>query len=275
MSTRQRQFLRAVLPDTLFERPILIFTQSVASILMLWWLLAAGLDLTDTISSPLLVAVSTYELAISAEWVPHLVATLRRTLLGFVVTVVGGGVLGIVMGASDFWEAAFQDYVIVGLALPSLFAVVFSAMWFAPTGLSGDATATVASAMIAFPFVTQNVYEAVENIDTDLVEMAEAFDVSRRRVLRRIVLQSIMPAFFAGARYAFSICWKITTLAELIVANVGIGYMIGHQMELRSITGVLTWTLLFTAVILVIEYGLLQQIENRVFEWRQQVQIGW
>lgn len=275
MSTRDRRALTSVLPDVLVEHPLAIFVQSVGSILLLWWLVAAGLGLTDTISSPGLVTLAAFELAVSLEWIPHLVATLRRTLLGFVVTVVVGGILGIVMGVSDFWEAALQDYVIVGLALPSLFAVVFAAMWFAPTGLSGDAAATVASAMIAFPFVTQNVYEAVENIDADLIEMAEAFDVSRGRVLRRIVLQSIMPAFFAGARYAFSICWKITTLAELIVANVGIGYMIGHQMELRSITGVITWTLLFTMVILVIEYGVLQQIENRVFEWRQQVQIGW
>jgi hypothetical protein len=35
------------------------------------------------------------------------------------------------------------------------------------------------------------------------------------------------------------------------------------------------WTLLFTLVIIIFEYGILQQIEKRVFAWRPQPTISW
>lgn len=271
MSTGARRAWLAAIPEPLLEDQRLIFLESVVTLALIWWLVAAGLDLVDTISSPVLVGEAAYELAVSLRWVEHLVATLRRTLYGFVVTVVVGAVLGLLMGFSDFWEKALQDYVIVGLALPSLFAAVFAAMWF---GVS-DVTPTVAGALIAFPFMAQNIYESVENLDAGLVEMSHSFGVTGNRLVRRVVVPSIMPAFFAGARYAFSICWKITTLAELVAAENGVGFMIERQLQLRSITGVITWTLLFTLVILVIEYGILQRIERRVFEWREESEIAW
>ncbi|MFB6142761.1 MAG: ABC transporter permease [Halorientalis sp.] len=271
MSTQNRSNWVNRVPDVLLQDQRLVFLESVVSIALVWWLVAVGLGVTDLISSPVIVAGSFYDLAVSMEWVPHLIATLRRTVYGFVATMLLGSVLGIAMGISSFWEKALQDYIIVGLALPSLFAAVFAAMWF---GLN-DVTPMVASAVIAFPFLTQNVYEAVKNIDHRLLEMSSAFDVSRSRVIRRVVVQSVMPSFFAGSRYAFSICWKITTLAELVAASNGVGYMIEAQMQRRSITGVITWTVLFMLVILFLEYGVLQRIERHVFEWRAESEIAW
>ncbi|RQG87868.1 ABC transporter permease subunit [Natrarchaeobius halalkaliphilus] len=242
-----------------------IFVQSILSFLVIWHVLANTFGMADTISSPSLVASSLYELLLTDDWYYHVYVTLRRSLYGFVFTIVVGTALGVAMGISPFFEKAFRDYVIVGLALPTLFAAVFSAMWF---GLS-DVTPMVAGALIAFPFITQNVYEGVKDVDQELVRMAHSFSVSRRRVLSRIVLRSIMPEWFSGARYSFAICWKVTTLTELIIAQNGIGYMIARQMSVLSLTGVITWTVLFMVIILVLEYGVFQQTEKIVFAWRE------
>lgn len=271
MSTKSSRKWLSVIPDPIIEDQRLVFIESGLSIAVVWWIVSAGLGVTDLISSPTLVAISFIDLMVSLEWIPHLIATFRRTVYGFIATMIVGSALGIVMGMSTFWEKAFQDYIIIGLALPSLFAAVFSAMWF---GVS-DVTPMVASAVIAFPFLTQNVYESVKDIDPQLLEMSSSFGVSQSRVVRRVVVQSIMPSFFAGSRYAFSICWKITTLAELVAAGNGIGFMIEAQMQQRSITGVITWTVLFMLVILFLEYGVLQRIERHVFEWRAESEIAW
>lgn len=271
MSIKTRPSLEGILPDTLVDNSRVVFIESIVAAALVWLIIAEGFGLTETISSPLLVGIDFYELIVSMEWTVHLVATLRRTVLGFLVTMVVGTILGLVMGLSNFWEKALQDYIIVGLAFPSLFAVVFAAMWF---GIN-DITPVVAGAVTAFPFLTQSVYEAAKDIEADIINMARSFNVSRNRVIWRVMFKSILPSWFAGSRYAFSICWKITTLAELIAAPSGIGFMIERQLELRSMTGILTWTLLFTCVILVFEYGLLQQIEKRVFDWRQNSEITW
>jgi ABC-type nitrate/sulfonate/bicarbonate transport system permease component len=88
------------------------------------------------------------------------------------------------------------------------------------------------------------------------------------------VFASILPEWFGGVRYSFAISWKITTLAELVAAQEGIGYIIGIQMRTLSMVGILSWTILFTIVMLGVEYGVFQQIEKRVFSWRQGEMIG-
>lgn len=259
------------LQDILAHDDRVIFTESVVLFIVLWGVVSHVFGLTDLISSPLLLAESTYDLLASQVWVEHVIATLRRTLLGFGVTMVVGTALGLLMGWSDFWGDALKDYVIIGLALPSLFAVVFAAMWF---GIS-DVTPMVAAAVISFPFVTQGIYQGVKDLDRDLIEMSSAFNVSRQRVVRRVVVESIMPEWFAGARYAFAISWKITTLAEFLVGTRGIGFVIRSELEQLSITGVLTWTFLFVLIIVIAEYGIFQQVEKRVFDWRQSDEIVW
>ena len=271
MSTiRRRRWIDAV-PDPLITNKTLVFVESLVAIVVVWSIVANGFGLTDKISSPSLVAVSFVELLRTGPWVEHLSATIRRVIYGFVLTLVVGTILGVATGMSDFWEKALQDYVTIGLALPSLFAAIFTAMWF---GVS-DVTPMVAGALIAFPFLAQEVYEGVKNIDNDLLQMSSAFGVSRHRAIWRVIIQSVLPQWFGGARYSFAICWKITTLAELVAASSGVGFMIEFELNRLSLTGVLTWTILFTTLMLILEYGFLRQIEKRVFAWRQEASIGW
>lgn len=270
MSTEKRSAFGGVIPEALFTNRKVIFLESILLLIVTWSIIANAFDLVDTISSPTLVATEMVELVVSGDAIPHVYDTMRRVIYGFVLTTIVGTVLGVAMGMSDFWRVALQDYITVGLALPSIFAAVFTAMWF---GIS-DVTPMVAAALIAFPFLTQNVYEGVKNIDYRLLEMSSSFGVSRNRVIWRVIIQSILPEWFAGARYSFAIAWKITTLAELVAAGSGIGFMIELQMQRLSLTGVIAWTGLFTVIILIVEYGILQQIEKRVFDWREGSEIG-
>lgn len=269
-TTTRRGQITTALPEFLYKDNRVIFIESIVVFSILWSIVAHGLGMTETIASPSIIAASTYHLLMSGDWVVHFVATFRRVIYGFILTTLVGTFLGILMGMSDFWEYALQDYITIGLAMPSLFAAIFAAMWF---GIS-DITPMVAGAVIAFPFLTQNVYEGVHNLDNRLLMMSSSFDVSRRRVIRRVVFQGVLPEWFAGARYSFAICWKITTLAELVAASNGIGYMIELNLNALSLVGVLTWTVLFTFTILILEYGILQQIEKRLFDWRQDSEMS-
>lgn len=270
MSTATRNPLELI-PDPLLRNRQIVFAEAILTIIVLWTLLSWGFDLADTISSPVLVGASLGSLLTSGEWVPHVSASLRRILYGFVLSVLLGTGLGVLMGLSEFWERVFQDYITVGLAFPSVFIAFFAAMAFGV----GDMTATVTAALAPFPFVAQNVYQGVENIDYRLTEMTKSFDVSRGRTLWRVVFRSVLPEWFAGVRYGFAGAWKLVTLAEAIAAEQGVGFMIQFEMSRLSLTDVLAWTVLFAVVIMVIEYGVFQQIEKRVFDWREDTAVAW
>ncbi|WP_255152273.1 ABC transporter permease [Halorarius halobius] len=267
----QSQSRMAGISNSLVTNSKLVFLESIGLVIALWWATANVLGLQETISSPELVAMFIIGLFESGIWWEHLFDTFRRVIYGFSLTMLLGTVIGVMMGMSKFWEKVLQDYVTVGLALPSLFAAVFAAMWF---GVS-DITPMVAAAAISFPFVAQEVYEAVKDIDNDLLQMSSSFNISQKRSIRRVIVQSVLPQWFGGARYGFASSWKIVTLAELVAAQTGIGFMIQFEMKRLSITGVLGWTILFTIVMLVLEYGLLRQIEQRMFDWRDSETIGW
>ena len=260
-----------LIPKQFLTNKRIIFIESIAALFIGWALLAHGFNITDEVSSPILVAANAVELFRSGVWFEHMFVTLKRVMYGFVVTMFVGTILGVITGLNRFWEKAFQDWITLGLAFPSLFAAVFTAMWF---GLS-PLTPTVAGAIVAFPFLTLEVFEGVRDVDKDLLEMAQSYNVSRLRAIWRIVIQSVLPKWFGGARYSFAVCWKITTLAELVAAESGIGFMIEFEMRELSITGVLTWTILFAILMFILEYGVLLQIEKRVFDWRQEASIGW
>jgi ABC-type nitrate/sulfonate/bicarbonate transport system permease component len=267
MSQQRSENLLDTLTRIRFSDSRVIFIESVIVIILTWTLAAHVFGVVDVISKPSLIGVSMYEIVNSPVFAQHMVPTLRRTALGLFVTILIGTTLGIGMGMRDWIKKAFQDYVTIGLAMPGLFIAIFAAMWF---GIS-DLTPMVAAGVIAFPFLTQNVFEGVRNIDNEILQMATSYNVSRRRVIRRIVVPGIMSEWFAGMRYSLAIVWKTVTLAELVAADTGIGFIIRDHLERLDFTGAMAWTILFVFVVLFIEYGILQQLEKRIFSWRQDV----
>jgi len=269
MSAKKRLYNYSQRIEALLREPKLVFIQSLIIFTVLWWILSAVFGFEQSISSPELVAFELREIISGGGWVEHLTASLLRVGYALVFTVVIGTAIGILVGVSEFWEAALQDYITIGLAFPSIFAVVFAAMLLGIT----DLTPTVASAVIAFPFLAQNVYEGIKNIDPKLIEMSSSFGVSRYYTIRQVVINSILPQFFSGVRYSFALCWKIVVLSEFVTTTNGLGWVIRSELNAVSLTGVIAWTLLITGVILIVEYGIFQQFEKRMFSWRQSSQL--
>ncbi|WP_318567140.1 ABC transporter permease [Salinigranum marinum] len=272
MSTQTPNRVVNVVPDVLLEHRGVVFLESIFVLVLVWQLLYAALPtFAEAFVSPGEVVAATYELLVSMVWVEHWIASLTHVAYGFGIALVAGTVLGIVVGWWDFWEKAFQDYLTIGIAIPSLFVAIFSAMWF---GL-GSTTPAAAAAIVATPYLAMNVYGGINNIDNDLLAMSSAFGVSRLRVIRRVIVQSVLPDWFAGIRYALALSWKIASLAEYIAAEEGIGFMIRFEMRVLDLAGVMSWVVFFTIFLLFLEYGVLAQIEKRVFAWRQDNSIGW
>jgi ABC-type nitrate/sulfonate/bicarbonate transport system permease component len=260
------------IPDVLIENKKVAFVESLIFVLIFWQVVyMAWAGFADAFTSPTHLAVETATLIESMRWTTHLAATLYHVFGGFTATVILGTVFGVALGWFDFWERAFQDYLTFFLVMPSLFAAIFSAMWF---GI-GDTAPMVASVVIAFPFLAQNVYEGTKNIDNELINMGRAFDISRRRMIKRVVVQSVLPSWFAGIRYALALSWKISNLTEFIASGKGIGYMIRFEMRVLDLGGTLSWVVFFVGFLMLIEYGVFNQLEKRLFAWREETSIGW
>jgi NitT/TauT family transport system permease protein len=238
-----------------------------AFFLTVWQLISTFLVEDFILPPPGVIAQEMWSVITSDQLLTHFSATLSNIAIGFVVAFTLGTTIGIAMGRSRWWEAFLGDWVMVTLTTPGLVFALVCAMVF---GL--DAIGPVVAVIVtAFSYIAVNVVEGVKAAPKDLGDMAQAFRVPRRRMLRHVLIPSLAPFFFTAARYGFSVSWKIATLMEVIVGTEGIGFMMRREFQQFNMAGFLAWVLLFFAFALFLERGVLQRLMTRFYRWRPEV----
>ncbi|HEX7099068.1 MAG TPA: ABC transporter permease [Acidimicrobiia bacterium] len=193
--------------------------------------------------------------------------SLRRLSLGFLLAFAVGVPIGLIMGVSRAIENFFQDFVVVGLAMPSLVWALLTGVWFG----MGDGAPIVTVFLAAVPFVIINTFEGVRDVPKDLTDMARAFQVSRTRTMRHVILASLMPFFFASLRYGLANGWKGLVLAEVFAATEGAGWTIQYWRDAHRAQGVFGYALFFVIFALILERLVFQRFARRVFRWRPEI----
>ncbi|RQH02381.1 ABC transporter permease [Natrarchaeobius oligotrophus] len=236
---------------------------------LLAWFVLASIFPADLMPYPFETLVLTGELIQSGVAFSHLFVTLWRTLLGFLGAFILGGVIGVLMGVSNYGEKFFVPYIVIGLSIP---AIAWAAISTLSLGLSPMAP-VVATIATTFPFIAINVWKGVQNIQTDLLKMSSAFGVSNLRLLRRVILPNTAPALFSASRFGLAISWKIVTIAEIFASSSGVGYMLIRAYESYQYELAWAWAVLFMIVILLIEYGVFRQLEKRAYAYRSTTDV--
>jgi NitT/TauT family transport system permease protein len=245
-----------------------VWLLSVASILLLWALLAAFFPPT-LLPGPLVVGRRLGELAARGDFWIHLRATILRVAIGFSAAFVVSVAAGILMGSRRLAEGVLESWVLVGLTIPGLCWAVLAVMWFGITEIAP----VFAIFVVVLPMLTLNMWQGTKSLDRDLVEMAHVFRASRRALLRDVVLPQLLPFCLAGARLGFALGWKVVVLSEMFGLSSGVGYMINRSFSSYSMDDVLAWTVGFTLVMFVFEYAVMLPIERRLVRWRPAVAL--
>jgi NitT/TauT family transport system permease protein len=196
--------------------------------------------------------------------------SLRRLGLGFAIAFLVGVPIGVLMGASRWIERMLRDLVLVGLAMPYLVWALLTASWF---GLDSSAM-TVTVVLAAVPFVIVNTVEGVRDVPRELSDMARSFRVTRRDVLRHVVLPSLMPFFFASLRYGLANGWKGLIVAEIFAATSGAGWNLQFWYDAHRAYAVVGYALFFVLFALFVEQVVFQKLSVRVFRWRPAGEVG-
>jgi NitT/TauT family transport system permease protein len=243
-----------------------VWLLSVASILVLWAVLASFFPPT-LLPGPLVVARRLGELAARGDFWMHLRATVVRVAIGFGIAFVVSVGAGILMGSRRLAEGLFESWVLVGLTIPGLCWAVLAVMWFGITEMAP----VFAIFVVVLPMLTLNMWQGTKSLDRELVDMARVFRVSRRALLRDVVLPQLLPFCLAGARLGFALGWKVVVLSEMFGLSSGVGYMINRSFSSYSMDDVLAWTVGFTLVMFAFEYAVMLPIERRLVRWRPAV----
>jgi len=191
--------------------------------------------------------------------------TVVRVLLGFLVAFVVALAAGLLMARSPWARAVLEPAVVIGLTVPGLVWALLCVIWFGLSLKSPVAAVALSSA----PVITLNVYHGAKAMDADLVEMAHVFNFGPMTRLRKLWLPALSPFLLSGSRLGLSLAWKVIVVVEMFGASNGVGYELNNSFSDQDVAGVLAWTIIFSIVMFVIEYGILRVVEQRVTKWRK------
>src|SRR3954464_2557630 len=236
---------------------------SFALLLAIWWTAALFVGAAKLPSPPAVLDVVIAEASSGALFL-HLGATLARVSLAFVLAMSLGSAIGYLMGRVKLADRLGDPWLILLLNLPALVVIVLAYIW---AGLT-EAAAIAAIAINKLPTAVVTLREGARALDAALDEMATVFALPRWKKFRHVILPQLSPYIAAAARSGLSLVWKIVLVAELLGRPNGVGFEIGVAFQLFDIPRLLAYSLIFAAVVLLIEPLLVQPFEARLSRWR-------
>lgn len=234
-------------------------------LLLILWQGAAWAAASRFLPSPVLVAGEIVDLAGRGHLLADFGQTLIRAAAAFVSAMLLGGVLGFVLGRVSALDRLFGPWVLVGLNLPAIVVAIICYIWL---GLS-EAALILAVVINKTPLVTTTIREGVRSFLPEYDELAAAFRMPLLRRIRLIHLPQLMPFVMTAARTGLALIWKIVLVFEVLGSDGGVGFRVSIFFQYFDMAGILAYTSVFVAMVMVFEHGVLRPVERRVVRWRK------
>lgn len=197
--------------------------------------------------------------------VTHMLSSLERFFMGFVLAMLIGIPLGLLMGWSKTIDSIVSPLFDALRFIAPVAWVPFAALWFG-TGIGGPTMIIFAG---AFPPCLINAYRGVKNIDVKYVEAARMLGIGAFKTLTQVLFPAAVPSIIAGIRIGAGLGWMSLVGAELIVASSGMGYLIVKGQSAIATDIVMAGMLSIGAVGVVIDI-LIRRLEKWLLRYQSQ-----
>lgn len=233
-------------------------------LLIVWEWTAAGLN-SLLLPSLAEVYAALKEIAFSGILWRSFLITLKRTLTAYILALFGGVFSALLLYRFQLLNKTFRPLLTIIQAAPPVVWAALAAIWF---GTAADLTPIFLIFIVSLPIIFVNIFQGLEEIDTDLIEMARAYSTPRGRILREIYLPLLLPSLVSALSIAFAFAWKASVFAEFIASSSGIGYQLSRANALLAADKLFAWTFILVVFILFVEYYLLEKLKKRVSRWK-------
>jgi len=201
----------------------------IGVIMLAWELIARFSGWPAAIFPPMSdIFAAIYDMAREGLLWKDVTGTLGRLIKSVIIGIIAGTLLGAMMGYFRTWERAMVAPMNFLLAIPGTAMFPLSMLWF---GLTELAITSILMYEVALT-VMLNTWTGVKTVDSALIKAGRAFGVSGLGLFTRVLIPAALPSIISGYRLAFSRCWRILIVAEMLVSvSSGLGYRIYWARE--------------------------------------------
>lgn len=193
----------------------------------------------------------------------HLMASLQRLGIGFVVGGIPALILGVVMGLNSTIRAMIDPLISATYPIPKSSILPLALL---VLGL-GEASKVFMVAVGAFYPIVMNAMTGVRQINSIYLDVGQNFKASRFDVFRTIALPGAMPMIMTGIRLGVGMGLVLIAIAEMVGAKSGLGFLIWNAWETFSVeqmyVGLFVIALIGFALTLI-----LNELEKLLVPWR-------
>jgi sulfonate transport system permease protein len=243
---------------------------SPVALLVVWQLVSvAGLVSARKLPPPTQV-VSTAATLITTNSAAYgtlqhaLLASLERMLLGFALGASVALALALVAGLSRGGEEAVDPIMQMVRTLPLFGLVPVFIVWF---GIGQLPKLLLIALGAAIPLYL-NTFSGIRGVDGKLAELGQVLGLSRRELIRHVVLPGALPEMLVGLRQSLGVAWLSLVVAEQLNTNSGLGFMINQATQFLQNDVIFVVLLVYTILGLLTDW-LVRRIERRALAWRR------
>src|SRR5260370_3372172 len=173
-----------------------------AGVLALWRAgSSAGVIDSLFLPSPARIAVALQELIASGDLFRHLGASLARIGLGWLIGAIAGVILGGLIGLSWLGRSAGLPFISALFPVPKIALLPLLILWL---GIGESAKVATIALGVFFPMAIST-YAGVDNVQRNLIRMAQSFDVPFPSIILNVVIPAMLPSILSGIRISASI----------------------------------------------------------------------
>lgn len=230
----------------------------LAALLVAWQLLSlvAG---PEVLMTPWATMRKLAQMMTTADFAAHLRETGAAFAAGLVISLAGGLVLGVLLGAHRLSGDVAEPLLVALYSIPKITLYPVVLLLFG-LGLSARVAFGAMHGIIPVVLFTMN---AVRNIPPVYVRAARSMRLTPAQMFRHVLVPASLPEIVTGFRFGFALTLLGTLIGEMFASQRGIGYLLVQSMQNNNTDVILALALLLVIVATVASW-LLLALERRV-----------
>ncbi len=190
------------------------------------------------------------------------ISSLRRLLLGVILSASVGLVLGVLNGAIPVLRANLSPYITIVSLIPPMAVLPILFIVFGLDELS--------KVMLIFigitPFLIRDLQSKTLELPSEQLIKAQTLGASTWQIIIRVMLPQVLPRLIEALRLSLGPAWLFLIAAEAIAAQNGLGYRIFLVRRYLSMDIILPYVVWITLLAFLFDW-LLHVFSERAFPW--------
>lgn len=246
------------------RRYYLLASVSLLAFLLIVWSLVTYGGLVDPIFLPTpgaIIQAAVVEIQDGTLWA-DVQASVYRITVGWLIATLFAVPIGILMGNFKLFEGLFEPPIDLVRYMPAVAFVPLTILW---AGV-GDTQKFVILFIGTFFQEVLMIADNVKSVPKDLIHVSYTFGLNKWETTLRVVAPYSAPGMLDTLRITLGWAWTYLVVAELVAANVGLGYTIMRSQRYLQTDKIILGILVIGLLGLVMDF-MFKFLHHRLFPW--------